>query len=77
VPSTAPPPASIARHRATVAALARHRGPDDPDLASARRELRAANLEHAIREAVAGAPPLTYEQRTRLAALLRNGGRSA
>ncbi|MFT4224991.1 hypothetical protein [Micropruina sp.] len=31
----------------------------------------SAKLEQAIREAVAAAPPLTAEQRARLAALLR------
>ena len=57
-----------------VGALARHREPDDPDLAEARRDLRAAEAtEHAeyIRRLVDTFPPLSAEQRTKIAALLR------
>jgi hypothetical protein len=56
--------------RARVASLSRSRRADDPDLANARRDLRAERLAKAIRETVDGAPPLTDEQRARLAALL-------
>jgi hypothetical protein len=62
--------------RARYGALARHRGTGDPDTVGARRDLRAARLEASIRAAVTEAPPLTYEQRTRLAAILRTGGRA-
>ncbi len=57
-----------------VGALARHREPDDPDLADARRDLRAAEAtEHAeyIQRLVDTFPPLSAEQRTKIAALLR------
>ncbi len=68
-------------HRARVAALSRDRAPDDPELVAARQaladarraeaaDLRAQRLAKAIRETVDGAPPLTDEQRARLAALL-------
>jgi hypothetical protein len=57
---------------ARVAALSRDRAPDDPELLDARRNLRAERLALAIRETVDAAPPLSDEQRTRLAALLRN-----
>lgn len=52
-------------------ALQRHRPPDDPQIADARRDLRAARLEEHIRKLVDEAPPLSDEQRSRLAALLR------
>ena len=56
--------------RARVASLTRSRTADDPDLLDARRNLRAARLEDYIRRTVDAAPPLTSEQRDRLAALL-------
>ncbi len=54
-------------------ALARYRAPDDPELLSAKRDLRAACAEDYIRELVASAPELTAAQRDRLALLLRGG----
>ncbi|MEY4081692.1 MAG: hypothetical protein RL430_2122 [Actinomycetota bacterium] len=57
--------------RARVASLSRSRTPDDPALVSARRDLKAARLEDHIRRVVAEAPPLTDEQRDKLAAILR------
>ena len=59
--------------RARVASLTRSRKPDDPDLVAARRDLRAERLALYIRKAVDAAPPLTDEQRDRLAGLLRAG----
>jgi len=58
-------------YRAKIAALSRSRTPDDPELVGARRDHRAARLEAYIRLAVDAAPPLTAEQRDRLAVLLR------
>lgn len=58
-------------HRARVAALSRDRSPDDPELINARRDLRAERLADHIADVVNAAPPLTNEQRARLAALLR------
>jgi hypothetical protein len=64
------------RHRARVAALSRHH-PDQPELdADARRDLKVANAAQYVRQLVDSWPPLTDEQRGRLAALLtgtRNG----
>lgn len=57
--------------RARVAALTRHRPEDGPALDAARRELKVASAETYIRELVDSAPPLTDEQRARLAVLLR------
>ncbi len=57
--------------RARVASLSRSRTPDDPDLVAARRDLRAARAEDYIRKLVDAAPPLSDDQRDRLALLLR------
>lgn len=69
-----PSPALLARNR-----LARlHSGGGTPDpvaVADARRELTAANCEQAIQRALDAAPPLTADQRARLAALLVGGAK--
>lgn len=57
--------------RARVASLTRSRADDDPDLLDARCNLRAERLADYIKRTVDAAPPLTAEQRDRLAALLR------
>lgn len=57
--------------RARVASLSRDRSPDDPALIDARRALKASRLEEYIKKTVDDAPPLTDEQRSRLASLLR------
>lgn len=62
------------QERARVASLTRSRDADDPELLDARRNLRAARLEEYIRRTVDDAPPLTTEQRERLALLLRPAG---
>ena len=53
---------------------ARDRTPDDPDLLAAKRDLRASRAEEYISRIVAEAPPLTDDQRSRIAALLQSGG---
>ena len=63
----------VARQRSQVAILTRHRGVDDPDLETARRNLKESLLREKIQAAVASAPPLTPEQLDRLSALLRAG----
>jgi hypothetical protein len=65
--------------RARIAALSRDRKPDDPDLLAARRDLRASRAEDYINQLLAEAPPLSQEQRSRLAILLlrSNGGEAA
>lgn len=70
------PAPSVARYRAQVAGLSRDRANDDPDLRDARQNLRAAKLENHIAKVLSEAPPLTDEQRERIAALLRAGGAS-
>ncbi len=57
--------------RARIGALSRSRTADDPDLIEARRDLHAARLAEHITRTVAGWPPLSVEQRDRLAVLLR------
>lgn len=67
-------PAGPERRRivAQLGALKRH----DPeaDTTDLRTELKAAKLADYIRDLVNSAPPLTDEQRERLALLLRGGG---
>jgi len=56
--------------RGRLNALQRHRPPDDPEIDAARVDLRVAKLaDEIIREAGAD-PPLTSEQKARLAILL-------
>lgn len=62
--------------RARVASLTRSRRPDDPDLVKARQNLRVERLAAHIAQVVDEAPPLTTDQRARIAALL-SGGRDA
>lgn len=57
--------------RARLASLTRSRAVDDPALVDARRDLKAARLEDHIQRIVDAAPPLTPEQRDRLASILR------
>ncbi len=61
------------QERARVAGLSRDRAPDDPELLTARLNLRAERLAAHVEKIVAQAPPLTSAQRDRIAALLRSG----
>jgi len=63
---------TLAHHRA-VHANAVLRG-DVAAAAEAKRSLNATRLEEYIRRVVNDAPPLTNEQRNRLAAILHSGG---
>ncbi len=67
--------AASAHHRARVAALSRSRTPNDPEFLDARRDLRAEMLHSHVARVLAEAPPLTDEQRDRIAALLRGGAK--
>jgi hypothetical protein len=49
----------------------------DADVTELRRQLKAERLEEHIKNLVDAAPPLTDEQRARLAALLRPSGSDA
>ena len=66
-----------ARGRLANAAQRASRFPNDPAAQAARddadRQYRVVAAEDYIRELVASAPPLTAEQRDKLAALLRGG----
>lgn len=57
--------------RSEYANLCKKRGPDDPEAVAKRVELRALKLEDYVQRVLSEAPPLTDEQRTRLADLLR------
>lgn len=58
-------------HHARVAALSRSRPSDDPEVIAAKTALLEANTEDYIKRVLATAPPLSDEQRVRLAELLR------
>jgi hypothetical protein len=60
-------------HRARIAGLSRSRKADDPELVSARQELKAARLADYVARVVATAPPLTDAQKHRIASLLAGG----
>lgn len=64
---------SWTHERARIASLSRSRTTDDPELIEARRNLRAERLADYIRHTVDAAPPLSIDQRDRLALLLRGG----
>lgn len=78
MPHSAPNPDSWTHHRARIAALQQAgASPNDPDLLDAQRRLRETRLADYIDRVLAQAPPLSDEQRVRLAELLRpvrNGG---
>jgi hypothetical protein len=61
------------QERSRLARLSKTHAPDSPLVLEARRDFRAARLEDYIAKTVAEAPPLTDEQRDRLAVLLRGG----
>lgn len=67
---------SWTQERARVAALSRSREDNDPDLVAARRDLRAERIADYVKREVAKFPPLTAEQRERIALLLLRGGRA-
>lgn len=64
---------NVAAAAARLAGLHRWHEPSPEADASARRDLAAAKLEKAIREALDAAPPLTSGQRDRLSVLLSGG----
>jgi hypothetical protein len=63
-------------HRARVASLTA-RGASANEIDKARRDLRAERLADYIKRTVDVSPPLTPEQRQRLAGLLRGPGEAA
>jgi hypothetical protein len=71
-----PPSPRTAKARARVGILSRHHGPDDPQTIDAKIDLEAAKLRDHIERVLAQAPPLSNEQRRRLAELLRPARRT-
>lgn len=61
----------IAARRARVGALTRHRGPNDPAVLAAARDLDEARHDLQVDALVADWPDLTAEQRDRIAGLVR------
>lgn len=70
-------PAMDARNR--LASVTRHHPDDTEKITAARRDLAATKIAEYVRKTVDAAPPLTDEQRERIAALLRpsTGGDAA
>jgi hypothetical protein len=62
---------AAAHHRAKIGALSRSRSSDDPELLEAKRGLIEAQAAAYIEKVLTEAPPLTDEQRIRLAELFR------
>lgn len=60
------------QQRARIAALKRHRG-DAPEVQAEASAFKAQRLAEYIKKAVDEAPPLSPEQRQRLAVLLSDG----
>lgn len=61
----------VQHHAGRIAALTRSRTADDAELIDARRNLAEAKIATYVQSVLDSAPPLTDEQRTRLAELLR------
>lgn len=57
-------------HRARVASLSRIHPADHPEVVEARQALKCSRLEDYVTRVLAEAPPLTDEQRARIARLL-------
>lgn len=57
-------------HRARLGSLTRQLGPDHPEVLAERRAFRLAYAESILERTLRTAPPLTPEQRDRIASLL-------
>ncbi len=77
VPTITPDGRRLRAQLGTVAAQARKGRASAEDVAKARREYAAQALADHIARVVSEAPPLTNEQRERLALLLRGADRGA
>jgi hypothetical protein len=77
MPETVFKGSSLAKARSEVG-VAHRRKPRDPEaIESARRNFAAEKIAAYVDKVLDAAPPLTDEQRTRIAALLRVGGPDA
>lgn len=68
--STAVPTFSL---RAKIGGLTRDRAADDPELLDAKRDLAELNIRNYIAKVLSKAPPLSDEQRARIAGLFQVG----
>lgn len=68
---------AAAHHRAKIGALSRSRSNDDPELIEAKRGLIEAQAADYIERVLATAPPLTEDQKRRLAELFRPSSATA
>jgi hypothetical protein len=68
---------AVLKARATVAAQKRHHPEGGEAVDNAVRDLNEVKLRQHIEKVVSQAPPLSDEQRSRLAALLQGGGSNA
>lgn len=66
---------AVFTERGRIAALSRSRPSNDPDLVTARQNLKALTLEEHVRKVVAAAPPLSLDQVDRIVTILRGGAR--
>ncbi len=66
-----PIPTDWKQKRGRLARLSQDLPADDPQLGELRRDIRAARLAQHVEKILAEAPPLTDQQRDRLAELLR------
>jgi fructose-specific phosphotransferase system component IIB len=69
----------VSKARATVSAFARcvkngEREANDPVIVQAKTNLAVANIAAYVEKVLSAAPPLTDEQKDRIAGLLRAGG---
>jgi hypothetical protein len=74
--STLPEAHSLKQMRTDIARASKRTG-NPTSAASKRRDYAAAKLEDYIRRVVETAPPLTQDQRSRIAALVQGGGSNA
>lgn len=65
------PSQPVAAARGRVAALSRSRSHDDPEYVTAQTDLKTLSLSEHVAKVVASWPPLTTEQRDKVALLLR------
>jgi hypothetical protein len=66
-----PKSAEFRHQRARKARLTQSYPPDHPKIVEVDRDLAAIRIEEYVRKVLASAPPLTYQQHTKLAELLR------
>jgi hypothetical protein len=69
-----PPTPAVSKARAIVAARKRHHPNDTASVDAAVLDLREIRLAEHIERVLAQAPPLSDQQKARIAALLQSGG---